>query len=65
MKKFLNSQNNNKKEEDGSILFTLEYTQELEILPFVQKWLPHLIVVEPKSLREIFKEKLEKALSNY
>ena len=62
MKKFLNSQTFVKKEEDGSILFTLEYTQELEILPFVQKWLPHLVVLEPKELKDTFKKKLQEAL---
>ena len=62
MKKFLTSQTFVKKEEDGSILFTVEYTQELEVLPFVQKWLPHLVVVEPQELRDVFKKKLQEAL---
>jgi len=65
MKKFLSSQTFLEKEEDGSILFTVEYTQELEILPFIQKWLPHLIIVEPESLREIFRKKLKTALNHY
>ena len=62
MKKFLTSQTFIKKEKDGSILFTVEYTQELEVLPFVQKWLPHLVVVEPQELRDAFKKKLQEAL---
>lgn len=65
MKKFLSSQKFLKKEDDGSIIFTLEYTQELEILPFIQKWLPDLIILEPKELRETYKKKLLKALENH
>lgn len=62
MKKFLASQTFLKEEEDGSILFTLEYTQPIEILPFIQKWLPDLVIVEPQELQEEYKKKLEKAL---
>ncbi len=62
MKKFLNSQTFIKKDEDGSVIFTVEYTQELEILPFIQKWLPHLVIVAPQELQEAFKKKLQEAL---
>lgn len=63
MKIFLSSQKFLKKEEDGSVLFTLEYTQDLEILPFIQKWLPDLIILEPKELKEEYAKKLSLALS--
>ena len=62
MKKFLPSQKFQKKLDDGSIIFTIEYTQELEVLPFVQKWLPDLIVLEPQELQDAFKKKLQRAL---
>jgi len=62
MKKFLPSQKFKKKLADGSVLFTLEYTQELEILPFIQKWLPDLIVVKPLELKEAYVEKLQASL---
>ncbi|SFV68128.1 hypothetical protein MNB_SV-13-1633 [hydrothermal vent metagenome] len=65
MKKFLPSQKFKKKLADGSVLFTLEYTQELEILPFIQKWLPDLIVVKPLELKEAYVEKLKASLGNY
>jgi len=65
MKKFLPSQRYKKRERDGSILFTLEYTQELEILPFIQKWLPDLVIVEPQELREAYAKKLREALGAY
>jgi len=62
MKKFLSSQKFIEENEDGSIIFTIEYTQALEVLPFVQKWMPDLIILEPKELQEIYKKKLQKAL---
>jgi len=65
MKKFLPSQRYKKRERDGSILFTLEYTQELEILPFIQRWLPDLVIVEPQELREAYVEKLRESLGEY
>jgi len=65
MKKFLPSQMFKSKEADGSVIFTLAYTQELEILPFIQKWLPDLVILEPKELRDEYKKKLETALAEY
>ena len=62
MKKFLPSQTFVSKEKDGSVIFTLEYTQALEILPFVQKWLPDLIILEPKELKEAYSNKLKNAM---
>jgi len=65
MKTFLSSQKFKKKLDDGSIIFTLEYTQEIEILPFIQKWLPDLVVLEPKELKESYINKLQFAMDNY
>jgi len=65
MKKFLPSQTFKGKEEDGSVIFTLEYTQDLEILPFIQKWLPDLIIVEPLELKKAYRKKLKLSLKNY
>jgi len=39
-----------KKYDDGSIEFSLEYSQPIEILPFVKKWLPDLKILSPQSL---------------
>ncbi len=65
MKKFLPSQTFQSKEADGSVIFTLEYTQELEILPFIQKWLPALVIMEPQALKEAYRQKLLSALSEH
>ncbi len=65
MKKFFISQQFLKKQEDGSVLFTLRYTQPLEILPFVQKWLPDLVILEPAELREAYRKKLQQAVEQH
>ena len=64
MKPLLSSQKFLKKCDDGSVLFTLEYTQELEVLPSIQRWLPDLVIVEPLELKEAYRKKLEEALTN-
>ena len=63
MKKFLSSQTFKEQLDDGSIIFTLEYTQALEILPFIQKWLPHLVILEPQELKEEYINNLKLILS--
>ena len=65
MKKFLSSQKFVEELDDGSVIFTVQYTQELEILPFVQKWLPDLIILEPRELREAYIEKLQSGINNH
>jgi len=65
MKRFLPSQSFVSRESDGSVIFTLEYTQELEILPFVQKWLPDLVILEPEELRMAYISKLEQSIKNH
>lgn len=65
MKIFLASQSFKQKCDDGGVIFTLEYTQELEILPFIQKWIPDLIIIEPKELREAYIQKLKSTLLNH
>jgi len=65
MKKFLSSQRFKDRLDDGSIIFTLNYTEELEILPFIQKWLPDLIILEPRELKEAYIKKLQIAIENH
>lgn len=65
MKKFLLSQEYIRTEPDGSVIFTLEYTQPLEILPLVQRWLPDIAILEPQELKDEFAQKLTHALQNY
>lgn len=65
MKIFLSSQKFKERLDDGSVIFTLEYTQELEILPFIQKWLPDLIILEPQELKNAYVKKLNNSISNH
>jgi len=65
MKKFLLTQKYKRVLDDGSVIFTVQYTQELEILPFVQKWLPDLVILEPKELREAYIKKLKEGIENH
>jgi len=65
MKKFLSSQKFVQKENDGSVVFTLEYTQSIEILPFIQKWLPNMVVLEPKELKEEYLQLITQLLENF
>lgn len=65
MKIFLSSQRFKEKLDDGSIIFTIEYTQELEILPFIQKWLPDLIILEPQELKDAYINKLQNCITNH
>jgi predicted DNA-binding transcriptional regulator YafY len=64
MKKFLPSQEFREKLDDGSVIFTVSYTQSLEILPFVQKWLPDLIILEPRELKEQYRKKIQQIFKN-
>jgi len=65
MKPFLSSQKFEKMLDDGSVIFNVEYTQSLEILPFIQSWLPNIIVLEPEELKEQYRKKLRYALENH
>ena len=65
MKKFLSSQKFIEELDDGSVIFTVKYTQPLEILPFIQKWLPDLIILEPQELKDAYVDKLKRSINNY
>lgn len=65
MKKFFPSQTFKEKLDDGSIRFTINYTQVMEILPFLQRWLPDIVILKPQELREHYIEKLKVAIGYY
>ena len=48
--------------EDGTMEFIVKITHIMEILPIIKYWIPHIQVIEPKSLRDIVKEDLQKYL---
>ncbi|QIR75246.1 WYL domain-containing protein [Sulfurospirillum diekertiae] len=63
MKPFFASQKFIEAPSDGSVIFSVDYTQPIEILPFVKQWLPELEILEPKELRILYKTELQKALA--
>lgn len=65
MKKFLRSQTFISQEVDGSVIFTLEYTQPLEIFILIRRWLPELIILQPRSLAEAYCEDLRETLARH
>ena len=62
MKPFFRSQTFLRENEDGSVEFSVDYTQPLEILPFVKKWAPGLEILKPRSLVDTYVEDLRKTL---
>ena len=65
MKPFLSSQKFEKILDDGSVIFTVEYTQSMEVLPFIQSWLPNISILEPKELREKYIKRLKQTIENH
>ena len=49
---------------DGSMEFSVTITHEMEILPIIKYWIPHIYVVEPKWVKDIIQEDLEKYMGN-
>ena len=62
MKRFFRSQRFVEKDANGGVTFRVDYTQEMEILPFVQRWMPDLLIVAPTELKEAYRKKLQAAL---
>jgi len=58
MKKHFLSEKFLKENPDGSVEFTVEYTQSIEILPFIKKWLPYLKILSPHELDETLRKQL-------
>jgi len=44
---------------DGTMEFTVTITHEMEILPIIKYWIPHIYVIEPEWVKEIVQEDLE------
>jgi len=49
---------------DGTMEFTVTITHEMEILPIIKYWIPHLYVIEPEWVKEIVEEDLEDYMKN-
>jgi predicted DNA-binding transcriptional regulator YafY len=65
MKPFFPSQEYMHTEEDGSVVFSIEYTQPLEILPFIKQWQPDMHIVSPDNLKKQLVRELHQSLQNH
>jgi len=45
--------------QDGTMVFVVKITDEMEIIPIVKYWLPHLRIIEPTWIYEMIVEDLE------
>ena len=45
--------------EDGSMVVSVEITNDMEIIPFVKYWIPHIKVLEPMGIKEAIERDLE------
>jgi len=63
VKKHLASQKEIETKEDGTLVISFIVTQEMEIDDLVKKWLPHIKVVAPVSLKEKIESDLKKYLN--
>ncbi len=50
--------------ENGSSEIVVKITHEMEILPFVKYWMPHIHILEPKSIRDMIQKYLESYLED-
>ena len=48
--------------QDGSLELIIKITHEMEILPIIKYWIPHIKVLSPLSLKDRVKKDLEKYL---
>ena len=45
--------------QDGTMEFVVKVTHEMEILPLVKYWLPHMRVIEPQWIQDMIDEDLK------
>ena len=58
-KKYLKNQRVIKYFDDGSIYIEFIVTDDMEIIPLIQQWIPHLKVIEPLRIKEKIEENLK------
>jgi predicted DNA-binding transcriptional regulator YafY len=62
-KQYLKSQNIEKTLDNGNIIVNYKVTQEREIEELIKRWIPHVKVLEPASLRYNINDELKKYLN--
>ena len=51
-------------EEDGTLTITLPITHEMEIIPIVKYWMPHIRLLEPEWIREMIDDDVREYLQD-
>ena len=62
-KKYLPSQKIIEEKEDGTLILSYVVTQELEMVDIVKRWIPHMKVIEPPTLKDKIREDIALYLS--
>ena len=62
VKKHLKSQRIEEEKANGDLIVSFQINNEMEILPFVKKWLPLVRILSPKALDERLKEEIRRYL---
>lgn len=57
-KRYLKTQREIEKLENGATLFEFTLTDDMEIIPLIQQWTPHLKVLEPLRIKEKIEENM-------
>lgn len=53
------------KSENGELILSSENVNELDIVPLVQYWIPHLVIISPSELQQKMVEKIQGYLLNH
>jgi len=64
-KPILKTQKIIKENEDGTLEISVMITHEMEIIPIVKYWMPHIKVLEPRAIIDEIGEDLKRYLGNY
>jgi len=59
VKKHLKSQQIIEEKENGDLIMTYQISNDMELLPLVKKWLPHIRILTPTSLANTLQQQLE------
>lgn len=53
-----------KENKDGSLIVEAKACQYMEVIPVIQRWIPHVHVIEPKEVKDEIKKRAEEYLKN-
>jgi len=62
-KKHLASQKEIEQKDDGTLVLSFKVSQEMEMEDLVKKWIPHMRIIEPFSLKQKIEEELREYLN--